>query len=268
MWYDELLRKNNFGQNHYLALGGGSENTIFRISANYKGKTGIDIASDREEYGIRANFKQTTLEGLLELTGNISYRLADENYTNYGAFKQAVQLNPTIPLMDPDDPSKYYYFKGYDTYNPVGDLKDRINGARQEYNIMDFNVKINLLPNLKRYEYYNSQHRESIDNERKGRARLQSENWEDLTLEWITNYFATIHDIHNIKLMGGYSYQEFNNEGFWAENMDFPTDAFQYNNLGSGLWNLKDGRLGMNSWKSKEKNIGFFGRINYDINDT
>ncbi|HAR38543.1 MAG TPA: SusC/RagA family TonB-linked outer membrane protein, partial [Porphyromonadaceae bacterium] len=148
LWYDELLRKDNFGQNHYLALGGGSESSIFRISANYKSKTGIDIASDREEYGIRANFKQVTLENLLELTGNISYRLVDENYSNYGAFKQAVQLNPTIPLMDPNDPSRYYHFKGYDTYNPVGDLKDRINGARQEYNIVDFNIRLNLLSNL------------------------------------------------------------------------------------------------------------------------
>lgn len=280
-WYDELLRKNNFGQNHYLALGGGSESSVFRISANYKGKEGVDIASDREEYGIRANFKQVTLEDLLELTGNISYRLVDENYTNYGAFKQAVQLNPTIPLMDPDDPSKYYHFKGYDTYNPVGDLKDRINGARQEYNIMDFTVKLNLLPNLntelklarqgqvlKKYEYYYSAHRESIDNERKGRARLQSENWEDLTLEWITNYFTSFRDVHNLKLMGGYSYQEFRNEGFWAENMDFPSDAFLYNKLETGQWNRVEGRLGMDSWKSREKNIAFFGRVNYDYLDT
>lgn len=280
LWYDELIRGNNFGQNHYLALGGGNESSIFRISANYKDKSAIDIASDRNEYGVRANFKQTTLEGLLELTGNLSYRLANESYTNYGAFKQAVQLNPTIPLRDPDDPSKYYHFKGYDTYNPVGDLMDRENGAKQEYHIMDFNIKVNILPNLntelklarqghgmKRYEYYNSNHRESLDNMRKGRTRLQSENWEDLTLEWIGNYFANI-NLHDFKVMGGYSYQEFNNEGFWAENMDFPSDAFKYNNLDAGKWNMEEGRLGMDSWKSREKNIGFFGRLNYGFDDT
>ncbi|MGV8962779.1 MAG: SusC/RagA family TonB-linked outer membrane protein [Candidatus Saccharimonadaceae bacterium] len=278
LWYDELLRKNNFGQNHYLALGGGSENSVFRISANFKEKTGIDIASDREEYGIRANFHQTTLEGFLELTGNISHRIVDESYANYGAFKQAVQLNPTIPMMDAADPTKYYYFKGFDTYNPVGDLKDRINGAKQEYNILDFTIKLNLLSNLntelkvarqghvmKKYEYYNSNHRESLDNNRHGRARLQSENWEDKTLEWIGNYYTTLNSSHNIKLMAGYSYQEFNNEGFWAENMDFPTDAFDYNKLSAGKWNLEKGRLGMDSWKSKEKNVAFFGRLNYDF---
>lgn len=277
-WYNELIRKNNFGHNHYLALGGGSDNSIFRISANFKEKTGIDIASDREEYGVRANFHQKTLEGLLELSGNISHRVVDEAYTNYGAFKQAVQLNPTIPLMDPNDPSKYYYFKGYDTYNPVGDLKDRINGAKQEYSILDFNVKLNILSNLntelkvarqghseRKQEYYNSNHRESLDNDRQGRARLEYKNWEDKTLEWIGNYYTTINQSHNIKLMAGYSYQEFNYENFWAENMDFPTDAFKYNNLGTGKWNLESGRLGMNSYKSKEKNVAFFGRLNYDF---
>lgn len=285
-WYDELIRKNNFGQNHYLALGGGSENSIFRISGNYRDKTGIDIASQRGEYGVRANFTQKTLEGLLELTGNISHRVVNEDYTNYGAFKQAVQLNPTMPMMDPDDPSKYYYFKGYDTFNPVGDLMDRENGAKQEYNIMDFNVKLNLLSNLNtelklarqaqsmnRYEYYNRFHRDSRDNEvnglpRGGRARLQAENWEDMTLEWITNYYTTFNNLHDLKLMGGYSYQQFINEGLWAENMDFPTDAFGYHNLDAGKWQLEKGRLGMDSWKSKEKNIAFFGRVNYDFDDT
>lgn len=285
-WYDELIRHNNFGHNHYVAVGGGSENTIFRISANYKDKTGIDIASDRSEYGVRANFTQRAIDGLLELSGNISHRVTDESYTNYGAFKQAAQLNPTLSIMDKDDPTKYAYFKGYDTYNPVGDLKDRLNGAKQEYNIMDFNIKLNLLPNLsselklarqfhlmQRYEYYNKFHRDSRDNEvngspRGGRAKLQYENWEDHTLEWVNNYFTTINDLHNIKLMAGYSYQQFVNEGMWSENMHFPTDAFDYHKLGAGQWQLEKGRLGMDSWKSKEKNVAFFGRVNYDFDDT
>ena len=37
-WYDELINKNNFGHNHNISLSGGSETTIFRMSANFKGK--------------------------------------------------------------------------------------------------------------------------------------------------------------------------------------------------------------------------------------
>ncbi|SHJ80437.1 TonB-linked outer membrane protein, SusC/RagA family [Tangfeifania diversioriginum] len=278
-WYDELLRKDNFGQNHYISASGGNENTIFRISANFRDKTAIDIASDRQEAGIRASFEQKALDGFLELSGNLSYKDAAEEYTNYGVFQQAVKLNPTIPVYDENEPSGYYRMYGYDTYNPIQDLMERENGADQEYSIIDFNIKMNLLRNLNteiklarqkqhmyKREYYNSKSKESIDNMRTGRARLQSEDWEDYTIEWIGNYFAEW-DKSFLKVMGGYSYQEFNNFGFWAENMDFISDAFTYNNLSAGEWNLEEGRLGMDSWRSKEKTIAFFGRANYSYDD-
>jgi TonB-dependent starch-binding outer membrane protein SusC len=277
-WYDELIRKDNFGQNHYLSLSGGNENTIFRISGNYKDKTAIDIASQRQEYGFRGNFLQKALDGLLEVEGNISYRVAKEEYTNYGAFQQAVKLNPTIPVMD--STGKYNTLQGYDTYNPVQNLKTRENGSDQEYSIVDFNFKLNLLKNLNtslrlarqghdqlRREYYNAQSAESIQNNRTGRARLQDEKWTDYTLEWTGNYSARINK-HDFKLLGGYSYQEFNNQGFWAENMNFPSDVFGYNNLDAGSWNLENGRLGMDSWKSKEKTIAFLSRANYNFDQT
>ncbi|HEU5145363.1 MAG TPA: SusC/RagA family TonB-linked outer membrane protein [Chryseosolibacter sp.] len=280
-WYDELIRTNNFGQNHSVAIGGGSENTVFRISGNYREKSGIDIASDRREYGIRANFQQKALNGFLEFGGNLSHRVANEEYTNYGVFQQAVKLNPTLPVWDPDDPSRFAPMFGFDVYNPVQNLLTRENGADQEYSIADFNIQLNLLKNLNtqvklarqghdmyRREYHTSQAKESIDNNRTGRARLQNEKWTDWTFEWTGNYNTTIADNHDIKLLGGYSYQEFNNAGFWAENSDFPSDAFTYNNLDAGLWNRVEGRLGMDSWRSREKVIAFFGRANYNFNDT
>lgn len=279
-WYDELIRKDNFGHTHHIAMSGGGENSVYRISADYKDKSAIDIASARKEYGVRANFNHTTLEGLLNVIGNISYRTTNEDYTNYSAFSQAVKLNPTIPVWDPNNPTKYTYLQGFDTWNPVDNLKNRENFGKNDYSTIDFTARVNILSNLnselkvarqgrfyKHYEWYPSTHQESIANERKGRARLESQMWEDYTLEWINNFFTTINDIHNIKLMGGYSYQEFNWENFGSENMNFPSDALKYNNLGAGDWNLKEGRLGMWSEKQKEKNIAFLGRINYDYKD-
>lgn len=275
VWYDELLNKKNVGHNHNIALSGGSETTIFRISANYREKEGLDIATDRKEYGLRANFKQTTLEGLLELSGNISYRYADEDYTDYGSFKQAVELNPTYSIEEMDA-----FRNNFDSYNPVYNLTRRENGATQEYITTDFNIKLNILKNLhtelklgrqgtnkKQREYYFKDHRESINNNRNGRARLEDQKWVDYTLEWLGNYTLDL-DRHHFKLMGGYSYQEFNWEKFYAENMNFPTDAFLYNNLDAGDYNKADGRLGMGSEKNQEKTIAFLGRVNYDFDNT
>ena len=277
----ELINKLFYiNSSHYVALSGGNENSLYRVSANFKDKTAIDIASKRQEYGIRANFNHKTLEGLLEITGNISQKMTKEDYTDYNAFAQAVKLNPTLSVMDPKNPMIYQYLYGFDTWNPVAELRDRENYGKNEYNIIDLGVKLNLLNNLntelkvsrqghnyKHYEWYPTTHRESINENRKGRARLESEQWEDYTLEWVTNYYKTINQ-HNIKLMGGYSYQIFNWEKFWAENADFPSDAFKYNNLDAGAWNLKEGRLGMDSEKQKENNVAFFGRINYSYADT
>lgn len=278
-WYDELLRKDNFGQNHHLSASGGNENSVFRISANYRDKSAIDLASDRQEQGIRASFSQKALDGFLELRGNLSYRDVSEEYTNYNVYQQAIKLNPTIPVYDDNDPSGYYRMYGYDTFNPVQDLMERENGADQEYSIIDVTAKLNLTRNLNteitlarqrqhmhKREYYTSKAKESVDNMRTGRARLQSEVWEDYTLEWIGNY-STEFGRNFLKVMGGYSYQEFINHGFWAENMDFISDAFRYNKLSAGEWNREEGRLGMDSWRSKEKTIAFFGRANYSFDD-
>lgn len=273
-WYDELLNKDNIGQNHNISLSGGSENTMFRISGNYRDADGIDIASGREEYGLRASFRQITLENRLEVSGNVSYRIAEEDYTDYGSFRVAAKLNPTVAKDEMD------YFKGrFDEWNPIKNLTERENGATQEYVTTDFNIKLNLTDHLntelklarqghnkKQREFYSSKHRESIDNSRNGRARLTQENWVDWTLEWLGNYSFKV-DKHDFKLMGGYSYQEFNYEKFFAENMDFPNDGFQWNYLQGGRWNKADGRLGMESDKNKEKTIAFLGRLNYDFDN-
>lgn len=279
-WYDELVRESNFGQNHFLSVAGGNSNTIFRISGNYRTKEGLDIATDRKEYGFRGNFHQKGLQGLLEIMGNFSYRIANEEYTNYGAFQQAVKLNPTLPIMDPDNPRKYNHLQGFNTYNPVQDLLARENGADQTYSIVDFTFRLNLLDNLStdlkiarqgrdmwRREYYTVDAAESINGNRRGRARLLNEKWTDYTMEWTGNYNARFGG-HDLKVVGGYSYQEFNNQGFWAENMNFPSEAFTYNNLGAGDYNMEKGRLGMDSWRSKEKTIAFLSRATYGFDDT
>lgn len=273
-WYDELLNKNNVGHNHNLALSGGSETTQFRISSNFKEKEGIDIATKRKEYGLRSSFKQVAMDGLLEVGGNISYRIAEEDYTDYGSFRVATKLNPTVNKDEMD------YFKGrYDEWNPIKNLTERENGATQEYATVDFNIKLNITKDLntelklgrqghskKQRQFYTRDHRESIDNSRNGRAQLSQEDWVDWTLEWLGNYSYKI-DKHDFKVMGGYSYQEFNREKFSAENMNFPNDIFKWYNLQSGDWNKQAGRLGMESVKDKEKTIAFLGRLNYDYDN-
>jgi TonB-linked SusC/RagA family outer membrane protein len=92
--------------------------------------------------------------------------------------------------------------------------------------------------------------------------RFTSAN-EDRILELTGTYADNFLGNHDITLLGGYSYQDFENESFSADNQGFPTDLFGYNDLGSGA-GLDEGEADISSNKSSSKLIGFFGRVNYD----
>jgi TonB-linked SusC/RagA family outer membrane protein len=274
-WYNELLNKDNFGHNHDLSISGGSETTVFRLSANYRNKEGLDIDSQREEYGLRGNFRQTTLKGLLEVSGNFSYRVANaDECPDYGAFKMALQQNPTYDLE-----SNEMGYSGYN-YNPYNSLKDHSISDKYEYSTIDLNFRVNFLDNLyselkvgrqgvgrNRYEYYNKYSRDCQENNYDGHADIHRYDSVDWTFEFTTNYNFKIAEKHDFKLMGGYSYQKFDDYEFYAENRDFPTDVFGVWNLNAGSYNKVQGRNGMGSYKSHENDVAFLGRLNYNYDD-
>ena len=84
-----------------------------------------------------------------------------------------------------------------------------------------------------------------------------------MSMEWITNYANSFGD-HNFKVMLGYSYQYNKFSGFNAENKDFPNDALEDNNLGTGSFMKKKDELGLGSYMNDNKLISFFGRVSYD----
>ncbi len=279
-WFDHLLRKSPFEQNYNLALSGSNKNSSFRAAVNYRTAEGLDISTDRKEYGYRFNFSHKALDGILEVFGNAAQRFADMNYTNYGAFNQAMQLNPTMPIMDPEQPTRYYLPLGYDTWNPVANLSLNKRGGERKYLTGDITFKVNILPNLStqvllayqnndRFDYYfePSTSAESRDNGRKGFARRNYDLWQDRTLEWTANYYLT-KDKHDMKVLAGYSYQDFTSSGFRAENANFSSDAFMYNKLSNGTWDKNTPGQMMDSWKGMNQLAALFARVNYSYDDT
>ncbi len=71
----------------------------------------------------------------------------------------------------------------------------------------------------------------------------------------------------SLNAVGGYSYQDFEYEGFYAQGGDFLTDAFTYNNLEAAL-DFKNGIGTITSYKNSNKLIAFFGLVNLNIKDT
>ncbi|MBY5958780.1 SusC/RagA family TonB-linked outer membrane protein [Membranicola marinus] len=271
-WADKITRATPLWYNHSLALSNATENTSYRASAQYRNAEGIDIATNRNEFGARLNVRHTALNDQLEFTLNAAPRFTKEEYTNYGAFSQAIQLNPTLPVFEPDNPGQYAYFAGFDTYNPVEELLNNERGGERKYFSGSATAQWNITKNLNTsvmYAYQNddrlnywfspSNSARSISSNRRGEAERRYDVWKDKVFEWTGNYSLYKRDF-TVRLLGGYSYQYNNWEYFRAKNYDFPSDALSYNDLDQGSY-LKEGRAELDSDQDSWKLIAFFGRF-------
>ena len=285
-WLDAVSRT-GFSMQHTLTLSGGNDKNNYRISADYRDAKGIDKRSGREEYGARASINHTTAGGLLTFTLNVAPRIAYRDNADWNVFRNALEANPTTPIMDPENPTRYYNFQGQVVgYNPVE--SNTIEESKGETKLLDWDAtaKLNLLPLLLKdkgqnhilttqitfadhqYDNFNKWFRPStstqaINNGRDGEASRDYSKERSQSLEWLANYQTSIKD-HNIKLMAGYSYQYSQFSGMSASNKDFPNDGLGADNIGTGEYAKDEGEIGMGSYKNDSKLIAFFGRVSYD----
>ena len=286
-WLDEVSRTGMTMQ-HTLTFSGGNDKNNYRVSADYRDARGIDLRSEREEYGARASMMHTTKGGLFTFTANIAPRIIYRDNADWSVFKDAIEANPTTPLMDPENPARYYNFMGQVVgSNPVERQKLEQDHADTKLLDWDATVKLNLLPLLAKegkslhhlttqvmfadhqYSNNNTWFRPStstvaVNNGREGEASRSYSKERQQILEWLTNYSGSFGS-HNLKAMAGYSYQYSRYSGFDAYNKDFPNDGLGADNLGSGEYAKEEGEICMGSYQNDAKLIAFFGRVSYDF---
>lgn len=285
-WIGEITRT-GFTHQHTVTLSGGTNQSNYRVSVDYRNATGIDIRSGREEYGGRASINHSSKNGLFDFSINIAPRVAYRENSSWDAFKIAMDANPTTPLFDPANPNLYSDFTGQEAlWNPVEELKLEQNGGETKLLDWDATVKLNLLPLLAKdghsihslntqltfadqqsdnfdYWFRPSTSRLAMKNDYKGEASRTYSKYRQHSLEWLGNYGLEVKG-HRARAMVGYSYQYFQNSGLNGANKDFSSDGLLYNNLGSGEWAKEEGRNEMGTNKSDSKLIAFFGRLSYD----
>ena len=286
-WLDAVTRT-GFTQQHTLTVSGGNERSNYRVSADYRKANGIDLRSSREEYGARASVMHTTKGGLFTININVAPRIIYRDNADWGVFRNAIEANPTTPIMDPENPNMYYNFQGQVVgSNPVELMKLEKDHADTKLLDWDGTLKLNLLPLLAKdgqsihhlttqvmfadHQYSNnnswfrpSTSTQAVNSGYDGEASRSYSKERQYVVEWLTNYNTHI-DKHNIKAMVGYSYQYSQYSGFNAENKDFPNDGLGSDNLGSGELAKEEGEVLMGSYRNDSKLISFFGRVSYDF---
>lgn len=271
-WLKEVSRV-GLSHQHTLTLSGGNMDNNFRVSADYRKANGIDRRSEREEYGARAGFNHNSKNGLFTFMVNLAPRLVRSKSADWNVFHYAIEANPTSPIYDPQDPSRYFSFLGQRAdKNPVEIINTEMND--HEYKLLDWDAsaRLNILPGLSTQVTYSDQYIGSVggyfipstnNKTNRSEASRSYDQTEKHAIEWVTNFQKSIGD-HNLKAMAGYSWQTIMYSGFSASNKDFTNDGTTYDALSQGEWGLEEGHDGTSSYRNDSKLIAFFGRVNYD----
>lgn len=280
-WYDVVTNKNPFSQRHILNISGGTKTARVYSTFSTQDLTGISIGDNRKDYSGRLNADFSFMDGKVEISTHSDYRVANRDQRfGGGTYNMAMKLNPTQTPYDNTKPHGYNVWKGgWEYYNPLADIMLQENDGKDKWLVADATVKINLLSYLstqatigyqgKEWEqnkYISSQHKASLDDTRDGEAYHKFSKNDDVVFEWLGNFNKSFGK-HDIKAVGGYSFQEFNGENFDMTNYDFPVDGVGSWDIGKGTF-LSEGRAKMSSHKDpRQRLVAFLGRVNYSFSD-
>ncbi|SDM10161.1 TonB-linked outer membrane protein, SusC/RagA family [Catalinimonas alkaloidigena] len=273
-WYDEITRT-PFSHIQNLSLSGGAENTSYRMSFFYVDQEGVLLNSKNREYRVNLNLNQDALNDRLHFNVQLGLANYNRNPVDYNAVRQVIQRNPTEPVYN-EDGSLTEYIGAWQYDNPVGVLTERTrdDGGTRIYGNLGANfditksLQVGVLGGIQANRQLNGYYQPSysLPQETAGSSGQASRYAEvrnvqtlETTLRWDRQWTN-----HNLNMVAGYSFQEFTNEGFEAQNTNFLSDMLGYNDLGSGTW-LQDGRASMSSFKDNSRLVGFFGRLAYNF---
>lgn len=278
-WLDEVMQT-PLTQIYNISLRGGSKNTNYVASFEYRGIEGLMKRTKNQMYYPRVDITHRMFNNKLKLTAHLSgYKQTyfagsdDDNGFNREVYRNALTYNPTTPVKDEngnwsESPSKTDYL------NPVA-LVEEVEGENQATNLrmhasatftpiegleLKYLVSSNNYNQVRGY-YETSDHISSYKNGRTGFASRGTKRKVDDMSELTISYRKAIKD-HSFNVMAGYSWMRTNWQFYWMQNFNFPSDDYTYNGMGTGQA-LPDGRASEYSEQEENKLIGYFGRFNY-----
>lgn len=277
-WLDAISRT-GFTHNHNFNITGGTKQTTYSADFTYRKEDGVIMNTYAEDIRMRFDVSHWMLNDMLKVNLNMVKKWHKNSATNAtnsdqsNIYRQAIARNPTAPIYNEDGSYNEDFGVNY-YYNPVGMLEERLGNYTYEETRAAGNItfepikgwQTNLMLATSRFgahdkgyntsDYYGNQL-----NQWTGYAyHTNSESFQN-NLELTSKYDLNVGK-HRMNAMVGYSYQYYKYEQNYANNYNFPTDFFQWNNLGIGQA-LKEGKAGMGSSASENTLIGFFARVSY-----
>jgi TonB-linked SusC/RagA family outer membrane protein len=279
-WFKETTQT-GYSQVHNISMSGGAENSTYRASLNYRDASGVMRTSGFKQLNGRINIIQKAINDRLTLDLNLGATNRNASYGFSDAFKYATIFNPTAPVKSDD--AAYAKWDGYfnqtlfDYCNPVQILEENKNDGIDEYFNVSLKGTFEIIKGLNVDAFYSRQTTTTsrsvyfdknsfwLGANTNGMTRKNADFSNSQLFESTVKYNGEVSSAVSLTALGGYSYQDFEYDGFNVAGGNYLTDAFIYNNLSAAL-DFANGIGTADSYKNSNKLIAFFGRVNVDIN--
>lgn len=278
-WQDRIFRT-AAAQDHRLSFSGGSETSNYYVSLNYFNQDGVVVGSNLDKYNIRLNYELKPTERLdIKLNVNTNRwknkRIYESNFANEnaGPINTALQFDPTLSAERGED--------GRYLFNPVIALENPlalIHGIDERDNL--FRSFGTFTADYRLFEGFTATARFGADfaNNRVdsytsrltqrglaagGSGSITSAENNRWLAEFLGQYDREFGQAHHLSVVGGVTFEEFNNRSAFSSAANFLSDVTGVDQLQSGdrdQFNVRSGR-------SRNRLNSFLGRMNYRLHD-
>lgn len=274
-WYDEISQQ-GLAHAHNLSLSGGTDQTSYRVSFNYRDQDGVVKNTGFDQINGSLSIRQKALNDRMTVGLNM---IATNRKSNIGfreAFRYATIFNPTSPVFNDD--GSYNHPSGFDVFNPVSMVEE--NTALQETDELLANITVayEIVDGLKITGSYAKQRKDIFTNEyytssatyRAGPgvagALKSTENQSNDLFEGILSYDGTANNL-DYNILVGTSYQRFDQAGFGAYATGFLNDDNSFNQI-SQASDFRTGNANLGSFGNFYRLQAQFARGSVNIDDT
>ncbi|HRI60784.1 MAG TPA: TonB-dependent receptor [Saprospiraceae bacterium] len=277
-WFDEITQTAG-GQNHSLAFTGGSENISYRASVGYQKLEGVLRGSETERTSYGLNYNHTMFSNKLNINMNLRGAFTKDLF-DQGQIGTAWYFDPTQPVYDETNTD----FAGFFEYgvslaprNPVStftQIQDEgknfrnLGNIEAEYKldglIDGLSAKVNLgfdASSGKKRRFVPTTYANLQVTNFTGEMYVEDPNRSSKLLETYLTYKKLFADVHRFELMGGYSWQDFNEEYPSYRAYNLSSNAFGFNSTAPAA------NFSASNYVVENRLISFFGRANYSFRE-
>jgi len=266
-------------QNHNLRFAGGSDITRYLASLNYMNQQGVALSNGMKRLQGRLSATHQALNSRLRLGVNVTTSQVNDNFLTYentggfagGVFENVATFNPTQPIKVTDSLGVTRFFETGSTSvrNPVALAEQITDQATTNRTIGNLSADFDLMPNLTarinvgadktaglRQLYIPKSN--PIGSSVGGLARQGQYTNVSKTLQAQLSFRRDFGEAHSVDVVGAYEWTQVDRDSLIAESHNFLSDAFSFNNMGSGTVVVPPTSGGrMDRW------ISFLTRANY-----